>query len=104
MEENTTPPEPNEDIGITSAPTPLADLALSNRTLNALLNYGIKTVQGVIRKSEQDLRWVDGLGPKGIIEIKSQLARMGLKLKDAASETVLPRIWRFCPHCGNKLS
>ena len=58
------------------------DLGLSARTEKALLAAGIKTTGGLIRKSEDDLLAVDGLGEKGLQEIKRALSNYGLTLKD----------------------
>lgn len=59
----------------------IEELKLSNRTTNALLVAGIKTVGGLNRKKEEDLKEIKGLGDKGIKEIKRVLAKMGLALK-----------------------
>lgn len=61
--------------------TKVEDLTLSTRTLNALIAGGIKTVGGLTRKAEDDLLSLDGLGEKGITEIKESLAQLGLSLK-----------------------
>lgn len=58
------------------------DLKLTGRTLNALLNNGIKTVGGIIRKSENNLIELDGMGDKAISEIKRKIKKLGLELKD----------------------
>ncbi len=58
------------------------DLGLSTRTENALVAASIRTAGGVARKSEADLLSVDGLGEKGITEIKKALENLGLSLKD----------------------
>lgn len=57
------------------------DLELSTRTLNALTNAGIKNVGMLARKTEKKLKEVDGLGDKGIVEIKKALGNLGLTLK-----------------------
>ena len=57
------------------------DLELSTRTMNALLNGGIKNVGALAKKSEKKLRTVEGLGDKGIVEIKKALGNLGLTLK-----------------------
>ncbi|RJQ37419.1 DNA-directed RNA polymerase subunit alpha [Candidatus Parcubacteria bacterium] len=57
------------------------DLELSTRTLNALNNAGIKNVGALAKKSEKKLREVEGLGDKGLVEIKRALGNMGLTLK-----------------------
>ncbi len=57
------------------------DLELSTRTLNALANAGIKNVGALARKTEKKIRDIEGLGDKGIIEIKKALGNLGLTLK-----------------------
>jgi len=61
--------------------TKLDTLKLSSRTLNALREAGIKTVGGVARKREETLREVEGLGDKGIQEIRKALGNFGITLK-----------------------
>lgn len=56
-------------------------LNLSARTLNALTNANIRTVGGIARKSESDLMEIEGIGDKGINEIKSTLQNLGITLK-----------------------
>ncbi|MGA2417899.1 MAG: DNA-directed RNA polymerase subunit alpha [Candidatus Staskawiczbacteria bacterium] len=58
------------------------DLKLTGRTLNALLNNGIKTVGGIVRKSEKGLSELEGMGDKAISEIKRKIKKLGLELKD----------------------
>lgn len=57
------------------------DLPLSARTVNALLLAGVKTVAGLLRKSEEDVLGLDGLGSKAVEEIKEALGNLGLELK-----------------------
>lgn len=61
--------------------TKLDTLKFSSRTLNALREAGIKTVGGVARKREETLREVEGLGDKGIQEIRKALGNFGITLK-----------------------
>lgn len=61
--------------------TKLDELKFSSRTLNALREAGIKTVGGLSRKKEETLREVEGLGDKGIQEIKKALGNLGITLK-----------------------
>lgn len=61
--------------------TKIEDLGLSTRTENALIAASIKTAGGLARKSEEDLLNLDGLGEKGISEIKKALSDLGLSLK-----------------------
>ncbi|MBI3420730.1 MAG: DNA-directed RNA polymerase subunit alpha [Candidatus Sungbacteria bacterium] len=59
----------------------LDELKISSRALNALREVGIKTVGGLARKREESLREVEGLGEKGIQEIKKALGNFGISLK-----------------------
>ena len=59
----------------------IEDLSLSTRTENALVAASIRTAGGLARKSEEDLLSTDGLGEKGITEIKKALGDLGLSLK-----------------------
>lgn len=61
--------------------TKLDTLKLSSRTLNALREAGIKTVGGASHKREETLREIEGLGDKGIQEIKKALGNFGITLK-----------------------
>ena len=62
--------------------TRIDTLNLSTRTLNALNAANIRTLGGIARKKEADLLEIDGLGEKGIEEIKDTLGQYGLALKD----------------------
>lgn len=57
-------------------------LDLSTRTLNALTAANIRTLGGLARKKREDLLEVEGIGEKGITEIKKVLSKFGLNLKD----------------------
>jgi DNA-directed RNA polymerase subunit alpha len=56
-------------------------LDLSSRTVKALTNANIRTLGGLARKKESDIMDVDGLGAKGMQEIKKLLAGYGIVLK-----------------------
>ena len=58
------------------------DLNLSSRTLKALSENKIKTIGKLIKKSEDDLKTLPGIGDKGIKEIKKSLGKLGLTLKN----------------------
>lgn len=64
-----------------AAKTNIADLKLSARTLNALEENGIKTVGGILKKSEESLSELKGMGDKALSEIKRKLKKLGLELK-----------------------
>ena len=57
-------------------------LDLSTRTLNALTTANIRTLGGLARKKREDLLEVEGIGEKGITEIKKVLNKFGLNLKE----------------------
>ena len=61
--------------------TKVEDLKLSTRTLNALLQNNIKTVGGILKKGEENLLGLEGMGEKGIKEIKKALKKIKIELK-----------------------
>ncbi len=61
--------------------TRVESLDVSARTQNALSNANIRTVGGLARKKEKDLLTIEGLGAKGIQEIKKALGEFGIILK-----------------------
>lgn len=61
--------------------TRIESLNLSARTLNALSGANIRTVGGLARKREKDILEVEGLGAKGVAEIKRVLGSHGITLK-----------------------
>jgi DNA-directed RNA polymerase subunit alpha len=58
------------------------NLDLSTRTLNALTAANIRTLGGLARKRKEDLLEVEGIGEKGISEIKKVLGEYGFNLKE----------------------
>jgi len=75
--------ETDEKEGIDSEvlKTRIDGLDLSTRTLNALSEANIRTIGGLARKKEDDLLLLEGLGQKGIQEIKRALSNFGIVLK-----------------------
>ncbi len=61
--------------------TRIDTLDLSTRTLNALTGANIRTIGGVARKKKEDLLEIEGIGDKGIQEIKKILGGYGITLK-----------------------
>lgn len=61
--------------------TRIESLSLSTRTENALTAANIRTVGGLVRKKEDDLLGLEGLGEKGLQEIKRILGNYGIILK-----------------------
>ncbi|MFA5348745.1 MAG: DNA-directed RNA polymerase subunit alpha [Candidatus Paceibacterota bacterium] len=66
---------------IDAAEVLVEDMKLSTRTINALTAGHIKTAAGLAKKSESSLLELEGLGDKGIKEIKKSLKKLGLELK-----------------------
>ncbi len=62
--------------------TRVETLDMSARTQNALAQANIRTVGGLARKKEKDLLEIDGLGSKGINEIRKALGEFGITLKN----------------------
>lgn len=61
--------------------TRIDSLNLSSRTLNALSAGNIRTIGGLARKKKEDLLEIEGIGEKGIQEIKKVLGDFGIILK-----------------------
>lgn len=61
--------------------TRIDSLELSQRTINALTNMNIRTVGGLARKKESDILAIEGLGQKGLQEIKRALSNFGITLR-----------------------
>ena len=61
--------------------TRVESLDLSQRTINALTSANIRTVGGLAKKKEEDILDIEGLGSKGVQEIKKMLSQFGISLK-----------------------
>ncbi len=61
--------------------TRVESLDLSQRTTNALINANIRTLGGLARKKEKDLLEIEGMGAKGISEVKKVLKEYDIELK-----------------------
>jgi len=61
--------------------TRIETLDLSVRTVNSLDAAKIRTIGGLAKKTEDDLLDLEGLGDKGIQEIKRALSNFGITLK-----------------------
>ena len=61
--------------------TKIEEMKLNERIVNLLLKEKIKTISSLIKKSEASLLKIEGLGEKGIKEIKKGLKKLGLELK-----------------------
>lgn len=72
---------PKKELDTEFLKTRIESLELSPRTTNALASANIRTVGGLVKKKEVDIESIDGLGPKGIQEIKKALSEFGVTLK-----------------------
>jgi DNA-directed RNA polymerase subunit alpha len=61
--------------------TRIEALNLSTRTENALIGANIRTVGGLVRKSEDTILGIEGLGKKGLEEIEEALKEHDIVLK-----------------------
>jgi len=61
--------------------TRIESLPLSQRTINSLTDGNIRTLGGLARKKEEDLLDIDGLGNKGVQEIRKLLSSYNVVLK-----------------------
>jgi len=59
----------------------IEDLKISTRTLNALVKNNIKTVGGIMKKNEKSILSLEGMGEKGLKEIKKIFKKLGLELR-----------------------
>ncbi len=73
--------QPEEDAGESVLKTKLDELKISSRTLNALREAGIKTVAGLARKRTDTIAEIEGMGEKGMQEVKKALGNLGITLK-----------------------
>ena len=62
--------------------TRIESLEIGQRTINALIEANIRTVGGLIRKKEQDILDIDGIGSKGLDELKEVLNGFNLSMKE----------------------
>jgi DNA-directed RNA polymerase subunit alpha len=81
MSENNEDTSGDKEIDTEALKTRVESLGLSQRTMNALSNANIRTVGGLSRKREQDILEIEGLGTKGLQEIKKALSNFGIVLK-----------------------
>lgn len=80
-EETTKTKESGQKLDPEFLKTRIENLELSARTLNALSSANIRTIGGLARKKEKDILEVEGLGAKGVAEIKRVLNEHGITLK-----------------------
>jgi len=64
--------------------TRIESLELSTRTANALAEANIRTIGGLVKKDEDDLLTLEGIGNKGVTEIVDALTKLDVALKAKA--------------------
>ncbi|MEA1936776.1 MAG: DNA-directed RNA polymerase subunit alpha [Patescibacteria group bacterium] len=62
--------------------TKVEELNISSRTLKILSENKIRTIGGLVKKSDDDLKKMSGIGDKGVKEVKKSLGKLGLTLKN----------------------
>lgn len=77
----TSPEKRKEQIDAEVLKTRIESLKLSVRTISALDAANIRTVGGLARKKEEDILAIEGLGIKGLQEIKRALSDFGITLR-----------------------
>ncbi len=70
-----------KDFDVEFLKTRTDSIGLTPRTAKALAAANIRTVGGLVRKKEADILDIEGIGSKGIQEIKKALSNFGMTLK-----------------------
>ncbi len=70
-----------QEMDVEFLKTRIDAIGLSPRTTKALTGANIRTVGGLARKKEVDILDIEGLGSKGVQEIKKVLSQYGITLK-----------------------
>lgn len=74
-------PKEKTEIDAEVLKTRVETMGLSARTLGALEGANVRTLGGLARKREEDILALEGIGMKGLQEIKRALAEHGVTLK-----------------------
>ncbi len=78
--ETVSTPETKNEIDVLK--TRIESLDLSSRSAHALEEANIRTVGGLVRKKKDDILAIEGIGPKGLLEIEEVLSAIGVTLKE----------------------
>ena len=73
--------EGKKELDVEFLKTRIDAIGLSPRTAKALTSANVRTIGGLSRKKEIDILDIDGLGSKGVQEIKKVLSNYGITLK-----------------------
>lgn len=68
--------------------SPIEELLLSTRAYNALMRWGIKTIEQLINYTDQDLLKIRNFGIKSLEEVSIKLQRYGLCLKEVELKSI----------------
>jgi carbon monoxide dehydrogenase subunit G len=71
---------------------PIDVLNLSSRAWSSLRQDGIQTLGDLTRRTEQQLRAIENIGPASLADIKSKLADRGLGLAESADKPVVSAV------------
>jgi Bacterial RNA polymerase, alpha chain C terminal domain len=71
---------------------PIDVLNLSSRAWSSLRQDGIQTLGDLTRRTEQQLRAIENIGPASLADIKSKLADRGLGLAESADKPTLSAV------------
>lgn len=69
-------------VAVESAAQNIEQLDLKSRIANALTSAGIKTIEDIVLKNEDELLALEGLGEKAVKEIKKAIGKRGLTLAE----------------------
>src|SRR5580704_12397633 len=69
---------------------PIDVLNLSSRAWSSLRHDGIQTLGDLTRRTEQQLRAIENIGPASLADIRAKLADRGLALADSADQAESP--------------
>ncbi|MBI3336621.1 DNA-directed RNA polymerase subunit alpha [Candidatus Peregrinibacteria bacterium] len=78
--------EEGAHVAIKESYTPIEILNLSPRTLNALINAGVGSIEQLVKCTETALTNFRGFGAKALEEVKTTLAVRGMKLSEESVE------------------
>ncbi len=79
-------PSASSGTGAADEALPIDVLNLSGRAWSSLRHDGIQTLGDLTRRTEQQLRAIENIGPASLADIKSKLADRGLALADSADK------------------
>jgi carbon monoxide dehydrogenase subunit G len=80
------PGSASSEAGSVDEALPIDVLNLSSRAWGSLRQDGIQTLGDLIKRTEQQLRAIDNIGPATLADIKSRLADRGLALAEGADK------------------